>query len=69
MENNKGRRNELTQLKFKKRLKQCGLDFNDLVAPNNLCALKTTGTPCSCFMCTNKYKRKEKHKTDFLEEL
>lgn len=68
MENNKGRRNELTQLKFKKRLKNYQLDLNTDV-PHNFWALKSTGTPCSCFMCSSdKYKRAEKHKKDFLDE-
>ena len=40
---NKGRRNELTQLKYKKRLKlyNCKQWF----------ALKSHGKPCSCSMC------------------
>ena len=57
MENNKGRREELTKLKFKKRLKQLDLKKED----GNLYCYKSTGKPCSCYMCSNdKYKRKKK---------
>jgi len=61
---NKGRRNELTRLKFKKRLEQLGLKQED----GNLFCYKTSGKPCSCEMCSPyKYKRTEKHKGNFEE--
>lgn len=60
---NKGRRTELEKLKFKKRLKNLGLWNNN---PNGkFYCYKTTGVPCSCYMCSHdKYKRNEKHKRD-----
>lgn len=55
---NKGRRNELTQLKFKKRLNNLGLQQN---TPKDFICYKTTGNPCSCKMCQpKKYKRSTK---------
>ena len=69
MKNNKGRRNELTKLKYKKRLKNFGLKENE---PNsNYYCLKSTGKPCSCFMCSPyKFDRNEKHKNkDINDEL
>ena len=58
----KGRRNELTKLKYKKRLKQLGLKESE----GNFNCYKSTGTPCSCPMCSpNKYNRTEKHKGNF----
>jgi len=66
--NNKGRRNEMTELKFKKRLKLYGLDLNTEVK-HNFYAFKSTGSPCSCPMCSpDKFKRTEKHKKRFDEE-
>ena len=51
---NKARRNELTRLKFKKRLKQLGLKQGE----GNFYAYKSHGKPCSCALCRNqKYKR------------
>ncbi len=48
---NKGRRNELVSLKFKKRLKQIGLSRIDF-------SFKRQGRPCSCFICKKpRYKR------------
>jgi hypothetical protein len=56
---NKGRREELTQLKFKKRLKQLGLNKSE----GNFYCYKTNGKPCSCSVCSpKKYSRKIKHK-------
>lgn len=50
----KGRRNELTQLKWTKRLKQLGLKKED----GNMFAFKSHGKSCSCSMCRNqKFKR------------
>ena len=55
---NKGRRVELGNLKFKKRLNQLGLKQK---SPKDFICYKTTGNPCSCMMCQpRKYKRKEK---------
>jgi len=63
---NKGRRNELTKLKFKKRIKQLGLKKED----GNLFCYKTSGKPCSCEMCSPyKFSRKRKHKDKFFEDL
>jgi hypothetical protein len=58
---NKGRRTQLTELKYKKRLKNLGLKETD---PNSkYYCYKSTGKPCSCPMCSpEKYKRTEKHK-------
>jgi hypothetical protein len=55
----KGRRSELTKLKFKKRLNQVGFSMEDVHKPNNnLWAYKSTGKPCSCFICSGrKYDR------------
>jgi hypothetical protein len=53
---NKGRRQELTNLKFKKRLDQLGLKKSD----GNMYAFKSHGKPCSCCFCSGvKYKRSE----------
>ncbi len=56
-------------LKFKKRIKVLGLDFNN--SPYN--CYRTTGKPCSCPMCSpgklgEKKKYKVKHKKLNLEE-
>lgn len=54
---NKGRRNELTNLKFKKRLAQLGLKKEN----GNMFAYKSHGKPCSCSLCRNqKYNRNKK---------
>ena len=60
---NKGLRNEIERRKFRKRIEQVGLKMEDVHKPqNNLWAYKSTGKPCSCFMCSGlKYNRaKEK---------
>jgi hypothetical protein len=64
---NKGRRNQLTRLKYKKRLKNLGLKETD----GNYHCYKSTGKPCSCPMCSpEKYDRTEKHKNkDIKDEL
>ncbi len=60
---NKGRRQELKQLKYKKRLRQLGLyeesrEKNPRGDNYNLTCYKTTGKPCSCYMCSyKKYDR------------
>lgn len=54
---NKGRRQEIKQLKFKNRLKRFGLKLNK--ATDWKC-YRTTSTPCSCNMCSpQKYKRSD----------
>lgn len=61
---NKGRRNELTKLKFKKRLKNLQLKIDG----GKFWCYKTTGTPCSCLLCSHdKYKRTQKHKNKEIE--
>jgi len=64
----KGERNRIKQLKFKKRLADLyrGNDWDDAL-DNNHC-YKTTGKPCSCEMCSpsgTKKKYKIKHKGKF----
>ena len=55
----KKRRFELKMLKFKRRLTQLGLLFKE----GNFHCYKTTGKPCSCYMCKGeRYSRKHKHK-------
>lgn len=50
---NKGRRNELKALKYKKRLYIYGLKKGEYTA------LKTSSTPCSCSLCrSEKYRDK-----------
>jgi hypothetical protein len=50
--------------KFKKRLKNYGYKIEDINKTNyNLYCFKTTGKPCSCWMCKGeKFNRKEKNK-------
>lgn len=53
---NKGRRNELTKLKYKKRLNIYKLD-------NGHYALKSHGSPCSCGICkAEKYRDRDRQK-------
>lgn len=60
---NKGRRQELTMLKYRKRLKKWGRK------PGEFLALKSHGKPCSCWMCRGeRYSRKTKHKSNYLKE-
>lgn len=55
---NKGRRNELTRLKYKKRLRMYGLKESD---KNNV--LKSHSVPCSCGMCrSEKYRDTQRQK-------
>lgn len=62
--NNKGRRNELTALKFKKRLKQIGMTIDDARKPeNNLYVFKSHGKPCSCWACRGQKYNRSKEKT------
>ncbi len=62
---NKGRRSELTKLKFIKRLKFYGFKLGE----GNFFAFKSHGKPCSCFLCRNeKYIRsKSKNNITLLE--
>ncbi len=54
---NKGRREELTKLKYVRRCKAMGYD------PKKTYAFKAQGKPCSCKLCrNNKYVRTVKHK-------
>ena len=65
---NKGLRNEIERQKFRKRVEQVGLKMEDVHKPqNNLWAYKSTGKPCSCFMCSGlKYDRaKEKRNNNY----
>lgn len=56
---NKGRRNELRKLKFKKRLSERGLKQK---SPKDFVCYKDQGQPCSCRGCAGfKYKRAVKH--------
>jgi len=60
---NKGERNRLTKLKFKRRLKRMGLLGPGGIINPNLYCYKNQGKPCSCIFCSKgKYNRKIKHK-------
>jgi len=68
---NKGFRNRIKQLKYKKRIKNLfrGYGWSDTVANDN--CYKTTGKPCSCAICSpteEKKKYKIKHKGKFTDE-
>lgn len=59
----KGRRQQLTKLKFKKRLKNYDLLKEFESGNDKLYAFKSHGSPCSCSICRDeKFKRKAKHK-------
>ncbi len=69
--NNKGRREELTRLKSLKRLKNYlgnkisagSIDkYLNTKSQHNMFALKTTGKPCSCELCSPYKYRKERAK-------
>jgi len=47
---NKGRRHQLKMLKFKKRLRNYGAKPGN--AGSNFHVFRTTGKPCSCFLCS-----------------
>lgn len=56
----KGRRQELTRLKFKRRLNNMNVSAQDLERYDYR-HYKTTSTPCSCWMCKGeRYKDKER---------
>ena len=51
---NKGERHRIKMLKYKKRLRIYGL--------KECHSLRTSGKPCSCFMCSpEKYSKKERN--------
>ncbi len=59
--NNKGRRTELTNLKFQKRLKRLGLKADK----SKYYCYKHQSVPCSCPVCQpEKFSRKKKHKDE-----
>jgi hypothetical protein len=63
MAKNKGERQFIKKLKFHKRLKV--LDLYKLLGKpgTNLNSFRTTGKPCSCYICSSrKFKRPIKHK-------
>lgn len=63
---NKRLRQVMTQLKFKKRLRQLGL----LGKEGKYYCYKSTGKPCSCPLCSpEKYNRKIKHKKKIIESI
>lgn len=62
----KGRRQELTQLRFVKRLKNLSISLDK---KDEFYCYKEQGKPCSCYMCSyRKYSRKQKHKHLIFEE-
>jgi len=56
---NKGRRNELRQLKFKKRLRERGLKQK---RPTDFVCYKDQGQPCSCHGCSGEKYNRHKNK-------
>lgn len=55
---NKGDRNRLKYLKFKRRLKMRGFTIKDVKNPrNNLYMFKSHGSPCSCWACRDRKYR------------
>ena len=62
----KGRRNELTKLKYKKRLKQLGFKEGE----GKFYSYRSHGKPCSCFLCRNeKYKRNSRQNIKIMESI
>lgn len=60
---NKGWRQEVKMRHFKRRLKMYGYDQLPEGLPANSNPFRTTGKPCSCWMCRGEsYSRKIKHK-------
>lgn len=53
---NKGRRQELTKLKFKKRMKNLNISQEEQDKWGYYC-YKDSGTPCSCYMCRDEKYR------------
>lgn len=62
---NKGRRNELRQLKFKRRLKECGLTQKK---KTDWICYKDQGQPCSCKMCAGEKFNRAKEKKDLIND-
>lgn len=62
---NKGRRNEIEQAKWEKRLKNLNIPISD---KEKFTCYKSQGKPCSCDLCKPiKFKRNIKHKGKNLE--
>lgn len=68
---NKGRRQELTKLKFKKRLRDRGFTLEYAKQPNvSLYCFKSDRQPCSCSMCRDeKYRASRKTQKQKFERL
>lgn len=75
---NKARRQELKQLRYKKRLLVLGLLSTDtLLNPkgtqNNVCynftGYKNSSNPCSCYLCSNRKYNRAKSKNALLKDL
>lgn len=65
---NKKRRQELRKLKFKKRLKNLNIRWEDRLSHLSFI---DSGKPCSCFLCrAEKYRdnRQDKHKNKYETE-
>lgn len=61
---NKKERRQKQFYKLKKRLQNFKYKLEDLLE-HNLYVFKTTGKPCSCYICSGKkYSRKQKHKNN-----
>lgn len=60
----KGRRQEIQKLKFKKRIKNYKFTKDDLNNPKiNTNCLRNTGKPCSCDVCSPyKYRKDNRNK-------
>jgi hypothetical protein len=59
---NKGRRNELTRLKFQRRLKLYGVKEGE----GNFFGFQSHGKPCSCYLCRNEKFNRAKDKINIL---
>lgn len=58
---NKGRRQELGKLTFKKRLKNYRLPISDIQKnPRSHSGLRNHGKPCSCNFCRNQKYREDR---------
>lgn len=65
---NKGRRQELVKLKFKKRLVTMHVTPEDLERYDYR-HFKHSSTPCSCYMCRGlKYRNVDRQKNKIIEE-
>jgi hypothetical protein len=63
---NKGRRNELKNLKYKKRLKLMGFNILDQ-EKFGLFSFKSHGKPCSCWQCRDEKFRDKRKKENTLQ--